>query len=650
MVPTQCGFPFPSSVWTVPDSTTATGIHVAFGATTLPFIQQLGTHVGRTPFEARDGFSAAGSIVTHLPNATATGLPDPDHIADSITPTSPTLLMEADTGTLVPHFSEIDELPTTTDSTRTFFIRPVVRLKDATRYIVAIRNVVDSSGTPLPVNPVFQALRDGTPSTDISVAPRRALYADILAKLKAAGVDTTTLQLAWDFSTASKADTTSALVQMRDDALATVGAQGPAYTITTVTDNPNSEIRRRIEGMMTVPLYLDMPGPGASLNLVNGVPTKNGTAQFPFLVQIPNSLVDAGTPGAIIQNAHGLFGSLTEGEDGYMADLCDREGYVEIAVNLSGMASEDVDYLENQVLAGDLANFSHLVDRLHQGFVNELLAMRMMMGGLATDPETIFDGKPTIDPTLRFYRGDSQGGISGGVYMAVSTDVTRGLLGEPGAPYSMLLDRSTDFSGFFIILKGYYPRALDIQFGIDLIQQLWDRAEPGGYVSYISNDMFPNTPAHNILIHTAIGDHQVTPLGAHFIARTVGAQNLMSVNREIYGVPDAPSGFTGNGMCEWDFGLPVAPITNIPDELGPDPHDTLRTFWQAQDMADQFFRTGIINQTCGASGPCQAPPDWADGGVDPEPDAGTSADAASDAPTSDGDAGVIDAAGDATGD
>jgi hypothetical protein len=142
----------------------------------------------------------------------------------------------------------------------------------------------------------------------------------------------------------------------------------------------------------------------------------------------------------------------------------------------------------------------------------------------------------------------------------------------------------------------------------------------------------------------------VTPLGAHFIARTVGAQNLMTVNREIYGVPDTASGFTGNGMCEWDFGLPVAPITNIPDELGPDPHDTLRTFWQAQDMADQFFRTGIVNQTCGASGPCQAPPDWADGGVDPEPDAGTSSDAAADSPTSDGDAGVGDAAGDATGD
>ncbi len=617
MVPTECGFPFPSSVWTVPDSTTATGIRVAFGKTTLPIYQQPSSHVDATPFATRDGFSASGSIIVHLPNATTTGLADPDHIADSITPTSPTVLMEADTGALVPHFAELDELPTTNDATRTFFIRPVVRLKDATRYIVAIRNVVDATGAPLPVNPVFQALRDGTPSSDISVPPRRALYADIVSKLTAAGVDKSTLQLAWDFSTASKSDTTDALVKMRDDALAMVGTQGPAYTIQTVTDNPNSEIRRRIEGVMTVPLYLDMPGPGATLNLVNGVPTANGTAQFPFLVQIPNSLVDSGRPGAIIENGHGLFGSLNEGEDGYMADICQREGYVEVAVNLIGMAGEDVPFVENGVLAGDISNFSHVVDRLHQGFINELLAMRMMMGKMATDPMTMPAGKPTIDPTHRYYRGDSQGGIGGGVYMSISTDVTRGLLDNTGAPYDLLLNRSVDFSGFFIVLKGIYTDPPQLQLGINLIQQLWDNAEPDGYISYITDDTLPcagcaggKTPSHNVLIHDALGDQQVTPWGAHFEARTLGAHNLQTTNRELYGLPDAPGGFTGNGLCEYNFWLPDSQnaVTQAPPSSSyPDPHDALRQLDSAQDMADQFFRTGVINQTCAGGGPCAAP-------------------------------------------
>ena len=53
------------------------------------------------------------------------------------------------------------------------------------------------------------------------------------------------------------------------------------------------------------------------------------------------------------------------------------------------------------------------VDRQHQGVINSLLAMRMMRGGFAKDPVSFVDGNPTIDPTQRFYRGDSQGGIFG---------------------------------------------------------------------------------------------------------------------------------------------------------------------------------------------------------------------------------------------
>jgi hypothetical protein len=486
---------------------------------------------------------------------------------------------------------------------------------------VAIRNVVDDSGKPLAPTPIFQALRDGTSSDDLSVAPRRALYADIFAKLGAAGVDKGSLQLAWDFTTASKDDTTKWMVHVRDAALAAVGADGPAYKITKVTDNPNPHIRRRIEGTFTVPLYLNQ---GTVGNLManppqvpmlalgpDGLPKQNGTADYDFEVQIPNSLVTAGKAGPIVQNAHGLFGSYHEGENGFLAELCDREGYVEIAVGLIGMADEDEAFVR-QIVGADLGIFESVVERMHQGFVNELLAMRMMMGKMATDPQVTFNGKSTIDPTQHFYRGDSQGGISGGVYMALSTDVTRGLLGEPGAPYQLLLNRSKDFTDFFFYLRSLFMNPLDMQYMIDLICNLWDRAEPDGYVGYISQNMLPNTPAHNVLLHVAIGDHQVTNLGAHFIARTVGAQNLMTVNREIWGVPDAASGFTGNGMAEWSFpGEPDAPATNTPPMDGADPHDALRVLPESMDMTDQFFRTGKVNQTCANGGPCSAPATWA---------------------------------------
>ncbi len=590
-------------------------------------------------------------MMVFWPDVSVAGLPDPDHIALSITASSPTLLIEYDTGALVPHWDEIDETRTTQQGQQAFFIRPAQRLKDATRYLVAIRNVQTREGAAIPPSPAFQALRDGTASSDVSVGRRRSLYQDILGKLASYGVSTAQLQLAWDFTTASRQSTTGDMVTMRDLALAAVGKAGPSYTITSVTDDPNPYIRRRISGTMTVPLFLTTPSscttgspplgpgcPGSSIHRgTDGSPTQAGTASYPFLVQIPNSLVNRGVAGPIIQNAHGLLGSYTEGQDSYIAEICDREGYVEIAVNLEGFASDDDNYITN-VIAGDLGQFQHVVDRTHQGFINELLAMRMMIGAMATDPQTMPAGRPTIDPTQRYYRGDSQGGISGGVYMAISTDVTRGLLDNTGAPYTLLLSRSVDFEAFFLVLRGIYSDGAQLQLGMDLMQQLWDNAEPDGYVPYISQDPLPGTPVHNVLIHDAIGDQQVTPLGAHFIARSVGARNLEATNRELFGIPDAPSGFTGNGLCEYNFWLPASqsPLTNVPPPTlaldggtEADPHGALRQLSSAQDMADQFFRTTVVSQTCADGGPCAAPVDWAsaplltpaselDAGVDPD--------------------------------
>ncbi len=612
MVPTECGFPYPSNVWTVPDPTMPNKMHVAFGSTTLPKSAQ-GVRIGTAAFATRDGFSPGGTILTHLPNATVTGLPGLNDIGASIQRSSPTLLIEYDTGTLVPHFSELD-VSGNDPTTQAFMIHPVARLKDSTRYLVAIRNVVDATGTALPANPIFAALRDNTPSPDISVGRRRALYADITSKLAGYGVEISSLQLAWDFTTSSQANTTSWLLSMRDQALAAVGTEGPSYTITLVEDNPNQWIRRRLTGMMTVPLYLTSPDSPANINFgADGLPKQNGTATFQFLVHIPNSLVNSAMPGPIIESGHGLLGSETEGENGYFAQICDREGYVGVAVNLIGMASDDMNAIVNDV-GGDLSMFEQQVERQHQGLVNELLAMRMMIGRMSTEPETIFNGMPTIDPTLHFYRGDSQGGILGMTFMAISTDVTRGFLGEPGAPYSLLLNRSDDFGQFLIILRLAYPNPLDVELDIDLIEALWDRTEPDGWLPYVrSSTALANTPSHQVLLAAALGDHQVTPLGAQFMARSIGALNLEKVNQEVYGVTDSDGGFSGSGFVLWDFGLPPAPITDIPDELGPDPHDELPSVTASQDMADQFLRTGVVNQTCPDGGPCVAV--CGDGGV-----------------------------------
>lgn len=594
LVPQECGFPFPSNAYLIDDGATVTGHRVHLGAKTLPQVGN--TPSDPSPWNQLDGFSPGQTILTFLPGATSTGLADENHLAMSITTASPTILLNTKTGALVPHIAELDQT-TVIDDERTFMIRPVARLDDDTRYIVAIRHVVDASGAAIPPSPAFQALRDGGAFSDASIERRRTLYKDIFAQLAAAGVQKDDLQLAWDYSTASREQHTRQMLAVRDKALAAVGTAGPAYTITDVKENPNPHIRRRIIGKMHAPLFLDSATPRAQMVFGDdGLPTQNGTGDFEFLVQIPNSATT--TPAAILQNGHGLLGHKEEGEDGYMAVICDTKNYVEIAVDLFGFAAPDVPPIVDAI-SSDISQFGHVVERQQQGMVNQLLAMRMMRGAFAQDPMVQFGNGSAIDPTHSYYRGDSQGGIMGTTYMAISTDVTRGLLGEPGLPYNLLLQRSSDFNTYFGVIRAVTQSALDIQLLLSAVQMLWDGSEPDGYVPYITENTLPGTPSHNILLNIAIGDHQVTPLGAHIIARAVGAKNLKPVNREVWGIDDADAPFGGNGMAEWDFGLPPAPTANLPATAGSDPHDSVRKLQSAIDMTDAFLRTGMITNTCG---------------------------------------------------
>ncbi|NUQ74467.1 MAG: hypothetical protein HUU21_13000 [Polyangiaceae bacterium] len=603
LVPTQCGFPFPSNAWLVDDSTTVTKKRVAFGAETLPKSK---SSIMPDPslWGDSDGFSTGQAPMTHMPGATVAGLPTQDTIDLSLTDASPTVLIEAETGDWVPHFAELD-MSSDADEDRALMIRPVIRLKDATRYIVAVRRIVDAEGRPLKPTPVFKALRDGERlDSEPSVGRRRALYADIFEKLDRAGVSKSDLQIAWDYTTASRENNTRWLVHMRDDALKKVGEEGPTYTITSIEMDPNEHIWKRIHANFRVPLYLDRAEPGGRLVFdVDGLPMQTGWTEFPIVIHIPNS-VKKGEPAALLQNGHGLLGSKFEGQNGYLAELSDKKNYVSFSVDLVGFAGDDQELVLDAVGGGDIGKFRAVVDRQHQGIVNSLLAMRMMKGRFWKDAEAQYNGHSVIDPAQSYYRGDSQGGIFGTTYMALTTEVPRGLLGEPGLPYNLLLNRSTDFGPFFAIMKIIFRSGRDIQLILGLTQMHWDRTEPNGYVPYIVEDTLPNTPPHEVLLHVAIGDYQVTPLGAHIIARSTKAKNVAPVNRSIWGIEEATAPFSGSGIVEFAFQLPEAPKTNTPP-AGPsddDPHDKVRVLGVAHKQTDTFLRTGVIENPC--VGPC----------------------------------------------
>ena len=600
LVPTYCSAPFPNDFWLREDPTTETGRVVQFGSTTLPKPRR-GDYPDPTPWTTLDGFSPFPQITAHFPglDLDLTGVPSHTDFSASVADDSPTLLLDAETLEVVAHFGEVDA-NTDNDDRRLFIMYPAARLQGNHRYIVAMRHFVDSLGDDIRPSAAFAALRDDNLTTDPDVEGRRDRYEDIFERLEMVGWDRQDLTLAWDFHTGSDHNLTKWAVAMRDDALARVGDH-PTFHREKVEDNYDDHIARKITGWLKVPLYVDQARPNASIVLdESGMPVFDGWGYTHVTILIPRSLVDNGEAGRIVQYGHGLFGSQGEVESGYLREQADRYGYVMAATDWWGMQWADVP-ATIRILNGNIDQFHVLPERCLQGFVNQLLVMRLMMS-LADDELTQPLGVPTINPELRNYYGNSQGGILGGVYMALSTDVERGVLGVGGASYSLLLMRSKDFDFYEEVMRRSYPDPMDVIQVIGLIQLLWDRADPIAYLPNLTEDPLPNTPSHRVIQQIALQDAQVSNLSSRVFARSIGAYAITPTTRDVYGLEERAPGFSdGNGYYEWDFGIEEAPVENVPP-TGEDTHEKSRRELSAQDQMFDFFETGVINHYC--EGPC----------------------------------------------
>jgi hypothetical protein len=529
-------------------------------------------------------------MLVHLPGATAAGLNDSTDLGASLEADARTMILNLATGERIPHWAELDR-STDSQSERTLMIQPAVRLDDATRYVVALRGLESSLGQVLPATTLMQQLLAGTGPED-----RQPLYdEELLPAIEEAGWSRDELQIAWDFTTASRESTTGWLLHMRDVALAETAEGGPSFTIDSVEDDWNNDhIAYRVFGTMQAPRFLTGSEAGARLVFGDdGMPALNGTMDVPFEVLIPNSAV--ADPKPLLQYGHGLFGEFHQVESSHFRSWIDEYGWVFFAADLKGMASDDEDWVRGVLLSGELDDLAGMYDRLHQGFVNWILLMELMQTGFAADPELgIY-----VDPTVAQYHGISQGGIMGLVYAAISPHIDRAALGVMGQPYSLLLPRSVDFEEFFLALKLVLDDPRDVQLMLSLAQQLWDRVEPNGWSGSMPQDK-------QILMRDAIGDHQVPTLGAHMMARTLGAAHVDTGIRGIWGLEAVAGTTSGHTLVEYDFGLPTVPTCNLPMSLCGDPHGQLRGLEAAREQLDLFLRTGEVVNFCDG-GTCRFP-------------------------------------------
>jgi hypothetical protein len=599
----KCLLPYPSSVFTRPDPNTSTGVRVAYELDAMPMNKD-GVRVDPTEWNTLDGFSPGPMILAFFPagiDAVASKLPPINDIERSLDADSPTVLIDAELGRRIPHFAELDA-QASGPSTQTLIIRPAVRLRDGHQYIVAIRGLVGLDGQPIQAERPFQIIRDGLATPVRVINERRASLEPILRTLPDAGIERASLLLAWDFVTASTEALTGRALALRDQGLAANGSGSPPFTVDKVEEDVNEHILRRVTGHFTVPLFMQSATPPTRYNLdAEGRPLQNGTATAPFLVNIPRSAVAGGVahPARPVVYGHGLLGDNTEVNAGHLQAFSDRFNFVIGGTNWVGMSQEDVVPIIGFI--GELSGFPALPDRLQQAVLNFILMGRLLIApdGLVTHPAFQLDGQPLIDTQELYYYGISQGGIEGGLYMALATDSVRGVLGVNAANYSILLQRSVDFSAFQTLLNPAYPDELDRQLLLGLIQQLWDRADPQGYLPHLIADPLPGTPAKKILMQVGLYDSQVTNIGSTIEARSLGIPNLAPSVLPLYGVPEMSAPFDGSAFVLYDVNALVTPLTNTPPAVENGVHEAVRRLDAAQLQIDAFLRPdGRIENFC----------------------------------------------------
>ncbi len=626
----KCLMPFPNDFFTVADGTSETGRRVHFRAGTMP-TNSSGVPIDPTEWNRNDGFSPGAMILTYVPglDLTRTGAAPITDIGASLGPDQPIVLVDAATGEHWPIWTELDHQADPADQAAVV-VRVAKNLPEGHRFIVAMRRLRDATGATIAPERGFALYRDAVPTFTPAIEARRGHFESIFTTLAHAGVARNDLTLAWDFTVASEQNLAGRMLHIRDDAFASLGTAAPQFTVQSVQDNLDASTFRRVTGTFTVPNYLTGDGsPGNRFDYPAGagpdaLPVRNGNLQASFICNIPRSATaDGNDPVSPARGAiygHGLLGSNDEVNSGNVRQMGNDHRIVFCATKWSGFADEDIGVAVSALQ--DVSNFPKIADRTQQGFLNQLFLARLVKDphGFASDPafRAGAASTPVLDGTVS-YDGNSQGGILGGALTAIATDWTHSVLGVPGMNYSTLLQRSSDFSTYALILKPAYPDEMDRMIWFSVVQMLWDRSEANGYAEHMTDDPYPHTPRHQVLMQVAFGDHQVANVTAEVEARTIGARILLPgllPGRSPDVVPFwgiTPISFlpwNGSAIVYWDSGTPAPPLGNVAPtdpEYGKDPHESPRRAINAQQQKSDFLRPGgTVVDTCGGLA-CLAP-------------------------------------------
>jgi len=603
--PIHCMLPFPSDAFLIDDDSTTTGKRISYSPSTIPGSGTV-DEVYAPILNQIDGASPNTQIMTAFyVEPDVSELAGQFTIGKSLDPNHPTMIINQETGILVPHWVELD-LRSESDQPTILHIRTIEALDHDTTYVVLMNGLMDSNNDQIVAPVGFSALRDGVITTSPDIENRRPYFENLFAWIN----DNTNrpiseLQTAWSFNTASTESLIGPLLSMRDDALDRIGPDGLGCTVESNTEIMSDEGTRShwlIRGTYTVPQYTESFYPPTLLRRASDTdrtPVFVENREIPFWLVIPGTATTAGKgPADLTIWGHGFLGN---GNTSGLYSWANQNNAALLGTSFYGWSDDDFTSIEYAVL--NMNYFQHQAERLEQAMINQVVLIKSFKGICAELPDLYLNDTKLIDVTNPTYTGYSNGAIRGPSIVGLSPDLDRGVLWAGGSSFTHIIERCTQYDKFHFIFSSDfgYSNQLDRAVAISIMQSFWDPVEADTFLYLREEGYKDKVQPYELMTLFSITDLQISNISSARMMRTGGIPLLDSSTITPYGFESSnivSSGYKGSVGVFFDGGYEHAPDGNIYGQEPHAAHNAIGGLKIARDMAFTFLKTGIVFDSC----------------------------------------------------
>ena len=597
--PIHCMLPFPSDAFLVDDDSTNTGKRISYSSNTIPSSGTV-SQINLPIINQIDGASPNTQIMTAF-------VTDPDvskmagqyNIEKSLEDGHPSMIINQDTGELIPHWTEID-IRSDENEPSIIHLRTIKALDHNTSYVILFTDLKDSNDTYIEAPVGFAALRDNVITNSPDIEDRRSDFEELFTWIdENTDRSISSLQTAWVFNTASTESLIGPLLSMRNDALDRIGENGIGCTLETneeVLDEDGNRSHWMLTGTYTAPQYTESFFPPTLIRRTSDTdrtPVFVENREIPFWLVIPNTAIS--NPADLTIWGHGFLGT---GDTSGLHGWANQNNAAMLGTSFYGWSSDDTISIEYAVL--DMEKFQHQAERLEQSMINQVVMIKSFMGVCADLPELYYNGSSLIDNSNPVYTGYSNGAIRGPSIIGLSPDLNRGVLWAGGSSFSHIIERCTQYDRFhFIFASEYgYSSQLDRAVAISIMQSLWDSVESDTFLSLREEGYLDQVEPYELMTLFSIGDLQISNISSSRMMRTANIPILDSSTIIPYGIEIVNESHEGSVGVFFDGGYIHAPDGN---EYGEEPHpahNAIGALKIARDMAFAYLQMQDILDTC----------------------------------------------------